>query len=137
VDLLLEETDAEFKKQVKLLITVGSQAPYFYEINALQSLPYRDETKVSEVAELAAAFKDFPTWVNLHNRRDFLSYVGGEVFPQNSAVQPPTPRVTDLEVHSRLPFPQSHTSYFTRGETYDHIRTALRKTFIETKPTVA
>jgi hypothetical protein len=128
VDLLLDKADPEVRRWVKLLITVGSQAPYFYEINALRSLPYTNDE-----AEVAAAFQGFPTWVNLHNRRDFLSYVGEEVFPPDSTVKPPSPRVRDLEVHSRLPFPQSHTSYFTRAETYEHIGTALRTAFNKPK----
>jgi hypothetical protein len=39
-DLLADEKDEELRRQVKLLATVGSQAPYFFEINALCSMEY-------------------------------------------------------------------------------------------------
>jgi hypothetical protein len=120
VDLLLDKASREFRKQVKALITVGSQAPYFYEINALGSLPF-----TRKESEVEAAFEDFPAWTNIHNRRDFLSYVGKGLFPG---------RVEDYEVRSRLPFPQSHTSYFTRPKTYDHILTALRSAYKKPEP---
>ena len=116
VDLLLEPANTDLSAHVPLLITVGSQAPYFYEINGLHSLPYQEDG-----AQAQTAFPPhFPRWVNLHNRRDFLSYVGAEVFPG---------RVEDYEVRSMLPFPQSHTCYFTRADTYHYIWRALRQCF--------
>ena len=41
------------KTQVDLFVTVGSQAPFLYEINALQSLPFGEPLP-----------KHFPRWVN-------------------------------------------------------------------------
>jgi len=104
VDLLIEK---DLREKVQLLVTAGSQAPYFYEINALQSMEYKEGATLPD---------HFPRWVNLYNRRDFLSYIGEKVFPG---------KVLDLEVKSRQPFPQSHGAYWTRPESYDFIRKAI------------
>lgn len=79
--------------EVDRLITVGSQAPFLYEIGALSSLqapePLPDR---------------FPAWLNIYDPRDFLAYVGQGVFPG---------RITDLEVDNRQPFPQAHSAYWS------------------------
>ena len=105
VDLLI---DQDLRDRVPLLVTIGSQAPYFYEINALRSLPYSKKTELPH---------HFPPWLNLYNRRDFLSYVGGKIFPG---------RVVDCPVTSSQPFPQSHSAYWTRPATYEFIREAIK-----------
>jgi hypothetical protein len=116
VDLLLDPRYAHLSDRVKLLITVGSQAPYFYEIGALHSLPFDGQTN-----QVEQAFVRFPRWLNLHNRRDFLSYIGAGVFPG---------RVADREVTSRrIPFPESHSAYFTLDATYTYLHKALRWAF--------
>lgn len=89
VDLLVRERIPK----VAALITVGSQAPFLYEIGALPSLMYPDPLP-----------DYFPTWLNVYDRRDVLSYVGAGVLG---------PRVTDVEVDNRQPFPQSHSAYWT------------------------
>jgi hypothetical protein len=91
--------------QVKLLITVGSQAPFVYEINALQSLRYG-----------APLPEHFPPWLNIYDRRDFLSYVGGDVFPG---------RVRDVMVDNRQPFARSHTSYWANQATWEAVARAI------------
>src|SRR3984893_909288 len=96
VDLLMDPEETELHRRVKMLATVGSQAPYFYEINALSSLKYREN------AELPTYF---PWWVNIYDRRDFLSYVGEDLFPK---------RIEDHEVRTRQPFPQSQSAYWSR-----------------------
>jgi surfactin synthase thioesterase subunit len=63
VDLLIDPEEKE-RKQVKMLATVGSQAPYFYEINALSLLEYDEKTELP---------KYFPWWLNIYDRADFLS----------------------------------------------------------------
>ncbi len=89
VDLLLL-TDLP---QVRALITVGSQAPYLYEINALNGLPRG-----------APWPERFPRrWLNIYDRNDFLSYPGEGILPG---------RVRDFEVHSHQPFPESHSAYW-------------------------
>jgi hypothetical protein len=77
---------------VELLVTAGSQAPFFFEIDALGSLAWGK-----------ALPEHFPRWLNLYDPRDFLSYVGGGVFPG---------RVKDVEVDNQQPFPASHSAYW-------------------------
>jgi hypothetical protein len=89
--------------QVKLLITIGSQVPFLYEIDTLQSLRYGKMLPL-----------DFPEWLNLYNQRDFLSYVGSSLFDN---------RVKDIEIRNRQPFPQSHDalSYLSNQAAWDYI----------------
>ncbi|WP_203853446.1 alpha/beta fold hydrolase [Dactylosporangium siamense] len=84
--------------QVELLVTVGSQAPYLYELNALPTLPYNTGLPGS-----------VPRWVNVYDRRDLLSFTGEGVFPG---------RVEDRVVDNRAPFPRSHSAYFTADPFY-------------------
>ncbi len=79
--------------EVDLLVTAGSQAPFLYEINALQSLPFGKPLP-----------EHFPRWVNLYDLRDFLSYLGEPIFPG---------RVTDVKVDNQQRFPESHSAYWS------------------------
>ncbi|MGF1986847.1 MAG: hypothetical protein RMY62_003170 [Nostoc sp. ZfuVER08] len=98
VDLLVQQQ----LSQVELLVTVGSQAPFLYEINALYSLEY---------GQLLP--EHFPQqWLNIYDLRDFLSYVGKKIFPD---------RVQDVVVDSRQPFPRSHGAYWTNAKTWEAI----------------
>lgn len=101
VDLLVEESLPE----VRQLITVGSQAPFLYEIGALHSLP-PDQPLPAHV----------PPWLNIYDLRDFLSYIGNGVFPG---------KVEDVLVDSKLPFPQSHSAYWTNTKTWDAVSRRL------------
>jgi hypothetical protein len=93
---------------VRLLVTVGSQAPFLHELGALAGLPPQ-----------ATLPPGFPHWLNLYDRRDLLSYLAEPVFPGD-------PRVTDHEVRSRQPFPVSHSAYWKLDAVYDRIGAALR-----------
>ncbi|QHG16004.1 alpha/beta hydrolase [Nostoc sp. ATCC 53789] len=101
VDLLVQQQ----LSQVELLVTVGSQAPFLYEINALYSLEY---------GQLLP--EHFPQWLNIYDLRDFLSYVGNKIFPD---------RVQDVRVDSRQPFPRSHGAYWTNAKTWEAIISRL------------
>jgi hypothetical protein len=102
VDLLAQE---QFPS-VKLLITVGSQAPFLYQIGALPS------------RKLGEPLPDhFPPWLNIYHRNDLLSYVGKAVFGT---------RIWDREVRSFDPFPNAHGAYWFNRETWAHIAVALR-----------
>lgn len=96
VDLLVQQPLSE----VELLVTVGSQAPFLYEINALSSLEYGQPLP-----------EYFPKWLNIYDLRDFLSYVGSRIFPH----------VEDVEVNSQQPFPRSHDAYWTNAKTWEAI----------------
>ncbi len=97
VDLLVKEQ----LDKVKLLVTVGSQAPFFYEINALQSLEHGESLP-----------DHFPSWLNIYDLQDMLSYIGANIFPD---------RVQDVLVDNKQPFPRSHGAYWTNSATWKAI----------------
>jgi hypothetical protein len=79
-------------KKIDRLITVGSQAPYFYELDALSSRPYG-----------AGLPECFPSkWLNIFDRSDFLSYKAQPIFPV----------ARDLEADNGQAFPESHSAYW-------------------------
>jgi hypothetical protein len=98
VDLLVEK-----KIPVELLITVGSQSPFLYEIGALQSLPYGDPLP-----------KLFPKWLNIYDLRDILSYVGNQegLFLD---------RISDILVDNKQPFPEAHSAYWSNSAVWEKI----------------
>lgn len=97
VDTLIEE----LIPGVVRLVTVGSQAPFFYEIDALRALPYGKPLP-----------DRFPAWLNIYDGRDFLSYIAAGVFPG---------RVTDRRVDNGQPFPQAHSAYWRNAAVWEHI----------------
>ena len=105
VEMLIEQELPE----VKLFVTAGSQSPYFYEIGALRTLPF----KANVTCKLPA---HFPKWVNFYDRRDFLSFVGRGVFGA---------KVTDKEVNNGQPFPQSHSAYWSNDAVWKTIKECL------------
>jgi hypothetical protein len=86
---------------VDRLITVGSQSPFFYELGALTSL--KPPQPLPE---------HFPPWLNIFDRNDLLSYLGERLFDG----------VTDQEVDSGQPFPDSHSAYFNNEEVWKAVR---------------
>jgi hypothetical protein len=95
LDLLVERA----LPGVERLVTVGSQAPFLYEVDALPSLAYGDPLPPT-----------VPAWTNVYDPRDMLAYVGEGVFPG---------RVTDVCVPSGNPFPAAHGDYFGNPDFYD------------------
>jgi pimeloyl-ACP methyl ester carboxylesterase len=92
---------------IDALITVGSQAAYFYEIDALPSRIY------------GSGLPDyFPKrWLNIYDENDFLGYPAAGVFKN---------RVTDVRVDSGSPFPEAHSAYFeNRTQVWTAIATFL------------
>jgi hypothetical protein len=87
------------------LITVGSQAPYLYEIGALPSL---DRSRNERLPT------SFPLWLNLYDTNDFLSYVAEPVFQ--------TAGICDVRIDSGQPFPEAHGAYWTNDATWRAIR---------------
>jgi hypothetical protein len=88
--------------QVAALVTMGSQAPYFYEMDALASVKAPNSLPT-----------EFPPWLNIYDRDDFLSFVGTRIFPG---------RVQDFEVRSGQPFPDSHSAYVGNDAVWGEIR---------------
>ncbi|MEV6482518.1 hypothetical protein [Streptomyces sp. NPDC051576] len=109
VDLLaLAAERGEPPAQVRLLVTVGSQAPFLHEIGALTGLPPG-----------APLPEGFPAWLNLYDRQDLLSFRASPVFPDDT-------RVSDHEITSRQPFPISHSTYWKLPATYELIAAAVQ-----------
>lgn len=88
-DLLIREPHP----QVRGLITVGSQMPFLYEIGAFPSLVHPEPLPAG-----------FPSWLNVYDLRDPMSYVGSGVLG---------PGVRDVAVNNGQPFPDSHSAYWT------------------------
>lgn len=87
--------------KIRALVTAGSQASFFYEINALASRSFG-----SPLPEA------FPPWLNFYDLNDPLSYIGAAVF---------TGKVRDQRVASGQPFPASHSAYWRNREMWDHL----------------
>lgn len=98
VDLLISEDIAN----VSGLITVGSQAPFLHEIGALWSLGDGD-----------ALPAHFPRWLNIYDRKDFLSFTGAKIFAD---------RVDDVRVDNRCSFPRSHSAYWKNPEVWEQMK---------------
>ncbi|MGW3138992.1 hypothetical protein [Streptomyces sp. NPDC001139] len=94
VDTLIERP----LPHVELLVTVGSQAPFLYETDALPSLRYPKPLP-----------GPFPTWLNIYDPRDLLAFVAKPLFPDHA---------TDVALSSGEPFPQSHSAYWSNPELY-------------------
>ncbi|MFE9973931.1 hypothetical protein ACFYRD_25030 [Streptomyces hirsutus] len=92
--------------QVRLLVTVGSQVPYLYGLDALAT------------HRLGAPLPDHfrAHWVNVVDKEDLLAFPADDHFAG---------RVTDVEVDTREPFPRAHGAYWTTPRVYDAIRTAV------------
>ncbi|MEP6764345.1 MAG: hypothetical protein ABJB66_08555 [Gemmatimonadaceae bacterium] len=87
---------------VELLVTVGSQSPFLYELGALCSL-----------APDAKLPPHFPRWLNVYDKRDFLSYLAKPVFDDS--------RITDVEVDNRESFPRAHSAYWSNPALWDAV----------------
>lgn len=103
VDLLVMEG----MPNVKALITVASQAPFFYETGALVSLPFGEK--------LPSHFPE--RWLNIYDPSDFLSYRGALVFRGS---------LEDKRVDNGEPFPESHSAYWDNPEVWESIRRFIR-----------
>ncbi|MEU3920279.1 hypothetical protein [Streptomyces sp. NPDC029004] len=97
VDLFATE---DHRDKVKALVTVGSQAPFLYEMDALTSLPFG--------RELPAFFPE--RWLNVYDPRDPLAYVGERVFGAD--------RITDVPFNTRRPLLRAHSAYWDHAPLY-------------------
>jgi hypothetical protein len=96
VDLLSNKQD----ERVDLLVTVGSQAPLLYLMDALEHLR-PGSSKV----------KPFTPWLNIYDRNDLLSFCAERVWPNTTGIE-------DHEVASRISFPTSHSAYWSQEALY-------------------
>ncbi|MPZ72133.1 MAG: alpha/beta fold hydrolase [Nitriliruptorales bacterium] len=103
--ILVDVLSRDGAPDVDLLVTVGSQSPMFFAIDALGDLRPRGSNV------------PFSPWLNIYNRRDLLSFVTKGLWPTARGL-------TDVEVDSRVPFPQSHSAYWHVDRTYQLLRDA-------------
>ncbi|MFI6557237.1 alpha/beta fold hydrolase [Streptomyces griseus] len=90
---------------VRLLVTVGSQAPFLYETGALPHLDHPEPLPAH-----------VPGWLNLHDRRDLLGFAAAPVFPG---------RAEDIATDNRQPFPAAHSAYWSDPAVYRAIAERL------------
>jgi pimeloyl-ACP methyl ester carboxylesterase len=93
---------------VALLVTVGSPASLFYELDALVTFPYEKDKKLPV---------GFPAWLNIYDPRDVIAHLAEPVFGRH----PGGTRVKDFQVDNRLPAVYAHTSYWTNGQIWEAI----------------
>ncbi|MDR3707966.1 MAG: hypothetical protein P4L33_06680 [Capsulimonadaceae bacterium] len=105
LEMLVECADEDLP--IPLLVTLGTQVSYLYEIGALTTLNPGDPLP-----------ERLPTWINLYDPSDLLSYVCGPVFPG---------RVRDVEIASHQPIQFAHGAYWTNPATWSVIADALKE----------
>lgn len=106
---------------VDLLVTAGSQAPMLYAIDSLEQIRWGQ-----------AQPAPFTPWLNIYNRQDFLSFCAARVFAgadgtdgtDGTSGAAGARRIQDEEVDPGVPFPESHSAYWTHGKVYELIRDA-------------
>ncbi len=93
---------------VDTFVTVGSQSPALFLMDALTFLTHERETdkRVND---------PFAPWLNVYNREDLLSFCAQRVFPDVKGIK-------DVQVDAGVPFPASHSAYFSVDATYEAIR---------------
>lgn len=106
VDLLSNPAYSAFRERVKLLVTVGSQAPVVYLCGGLTTLKPGDDWTAPH-----------PPWINVYDPEDLLSFLAAGAFPKSG--------VTDVPVNTGSPFPYSHSAYFATPEFYEHLNAAV------------
>lgn len=102
VDLLAQEQ----APVVDRLITVGSQSPLFFAIDALDRLRPGQQDPLP-----------FTPWLNIYSRNDLLSFLATGVFPGVDGI-------TDVEVDAGVPFPESHSAYWQLDHVFELIKEA-------------
>ncbi|MFH8937536.1 hypothetical protein [Streptomyces griseosporeus] len=103
VDLLAME---DLGRRVDQLITVGSQAPFFFECGALTAFEHPQTLP-----------DHFPRrWMNIYDPWDLLAYRAAEVFPHHAR---------DVEVSNGQPFPFAHSAYWSNAQVWNAIGTWL------------
>ncbi len=103
--ILVDLLSADDAPEVDLLVTVGSQSPLFYAIDALEHL------------RPGSGVEPFVPWLNIYNEDDLLSYCAERVFAGRD-------RIMDHRVDAHVPFPESHSAYWAVDDVFDAIRVA-------------
>ena len=99
--------------KVAMLVTVGSQVPFFYAMDGLHSIQPDYDNGKPKGASTKQAF-EFP-WINVYNVNDLLSFRASGVFQW--------PNLTEFHLESKVPFPMSHGTYFSDSKFYEFVKT--------------
>jgi hypothetical protein len=113
VDLMAEAPPSN----VRAVVTVGSQAPFMYALDALISLPY------------GKGHRPFTPWVNVWDRHDYLSFLARDVFKTDVDSAWP---ILDVEVASGVGIRAAHSAYWTQPGTWASVMLAMRHALTET-----
>lgn len=110
VEMLIEDPLPALRR----LVTVGSQAPFLYELDALGTLPLSAGQPGRVVCDAPAQLPQHfaARWLNVYDPRDFLSYCASPIFAGF---------VKDVKVDNRQPFPESHGAYWTNRALWDAV----------------
>lgn len=100
IDLLI----ATHQPSVKGVITVGSQAPFLYEIGALTQLEAPEELP-SHMAP----------WLNIYDQDDMLSFKALPIMKGGNGI-------SDSEIRSYQPFPAAHSAYWSNPPVWEQIK---------------
>lgn len=100
IDLLI----ATHQPNVKGVITVGSQAPFLYEIGALTQLEAPDELP-----------SHMPPWLNIYDQDDMLSFKAVPIMKGGNGI-------SDREIRSHQPFPAAHSAYWSNPPVWEQIK---------------
>jgi hypothetical protein len=84
---------------VELVVTVGSQAPYLFLMDAL------------DVLRPGNAAVPATPWLNVYDRADLLSFCASRVFPATAGI-------VDEAVDNGVSFPQAHSAYWEHRDLY-------------------
>lgn len=96
-------TSPDAPANITKLITVGSQISFFTACDSMAAMRLGSPLP-----------SDFPPWLNFYDRSDFLSYCAQRFFTGGNGV-------TDVEVTSGVPFPDSHGAYWRQPAVYDRL----------------
>jgi pimeloyl-ACP methyl ester carboxylesterase len=107
-------------KNVVRLVTVASQIAYFTACDSMRDLrlPLKPGSRDPVDPPLALP-ADFPAWFNFFDRNDFLSFRAAPCFTGGGGV-------TDEEITSGVPFPDSHGAYFRTPDFYRRLVACLK-----------
>lgn len=108
-------------KNVVKLVTVASQVAYFTACDSMRDLRLPLEPGKRDPLDPPLRLPaGFPTWVNFFDRNDFLSFRAEPCFVGGGGV-------TDEEITSGVPFPDSHGAYFRAPDFYRRLVACLKK----------
>ncbi|MFN7127784.1 MAG: hypothetical protein ACK4OJ_01860 [Brevundimonas sp.] len=100
-------TSPDRPANITKLITAGSQISFFTACDSMETIRLGSPLPA-----------DFPAWLNFYDRNDFLGYCAERFFTGGKGV-------TDVEITSGVPFPDSHGAYWRQSALYTRLAAFL------------